>query len=260
MTIEPGTPVWVDLGSNDLEAAQQFYRELFGWSFTDTGPQFGHYQMVTLGEGGESVGGAATNMHEDGTPDPEQPTWFTVYLKTEDIEATVAQVEAHGGGVFFPPMAIGDLGQMAIVSAPSGAAFGLWEPGEVTGFSASGAPGTAVWFEAMSTDIDADAAFYHAVFGWQNVPEPSAGDMGYVTNAAGADARAGLLDATGQLPEGVPSHWQVTFGVEDTDATVARLVELGGSVLMEPQDSPHGRFAVVRDAQGAPFGIISGEG
>ena len=27
----PGTPVWVDLQSSDVEGASAFYRELFGW-------------------------------------------------------------------------------------------------------------------------------------------------------------------------------------------------------------------------------------
>ncbi len=46
--------------------------------------------------------------------------------------------------------------------------------------------------------------------------------------------------------------------VEDVDASVQRAIELGGTVLMQPQDIPDtGRFAVSQDPQGATFSIIA---
>ncbi|MFD5867887.1 VOC family protein [Corynebacterium sp. NPDC060344] len=252
MSIDNGTPIWVDLGTTDLDAAMNFYREIFGWNFTTTGEEFGNYQMVDVGV---PVGGAALNLNEQGELDPSMPAWFTIYLKVEDMDAALAGVTQHGGTVFVPPMQIGDMGYMAIVSAPSGAAFGLWQPESFEGFDTSGRPGTAVWFDSMSTSFDADAAFYREVFGWENATEEQAGAP-YVTNAPGDGARAGLMNAAGILPEGVPSHWQVSFAVEDADATVAKVLELGGTTMMEAQDSPHGRYAVVADPQGAPFGIV----
>lgn len=116
---------------------------------------------------GVPVGGAAHNMNEKGELDPSMPAWFTTYLKVADIDAAVADVSAHGGQVFVQPMQIGDMGSMAIVAAPSGAAFGLWQTGTFDGFDTSGRPGTAVWFESLTTDFDADAAFYREVLGWE---------------------------------------------------------------------------------------------
>jgi hypothetical protein len=55
---------------------------------------------------------------------------------------------------------------------------------------------------------------------------------------------------------GVPNHWHVYFGAADADATAARAAELGGSVLVEPFDTPVGRMAVLGDPQGAVFSII----
>lgn len=260
MTIEPGTPTWVDLGTTDLDAAKTFYHDIFGWNFTSMGEEFGNYQIVDVGV---PVGGAALNTNEQGELAPSMPAAFTVYLRTDDIAATIDQVTEHGGQEFVPPMAVGDMGSMAIVAAPSGAAFGLWQVDTFTGFDTSGQVGTAVWFDSMSTDFDADAEFYRTVFGWQNTPEPMAEGMRYITNAPGDAARAGLMDAVGMLPDGVPSHWQVSFAVEDTDATVAAIEERGGSVLMAAEDSPYGRYAVVADPLGAAFGVISsttGEG
>jgi predicted enzyme related to lactoylglutathione lyase len=55
---------------------------------------------------------------------------------------------------------------------------------------------------------------------------------------------------------GTPNHWRVYFAVADADASVAKITELGGSILAGPFDTPVGRIAVVRDPQGAPFSII----
>jgi predicted enzyme related to lactoylglutathione lyase len=49
----------------------------------------------------------------------------------------------------------------------------------------------------------------------------------------------------------------MAFEVEDVDATVARALELGASAVLEGMDVPEvGRVAVLRDPQGAMFGII----
>jgi predicted enzyme related to lactoylglutathione lyase len=60
------------------------------------------------------------------------------------------------------------------------------------------------------------------------------------------------------LPDkSIPSLWVPYVAVEDADATVAKAKELGGSTILEPMDVPDvGRLAVLRDAQGATFGII----
>ena len=57
-----------------------------------------------------------------------------------------------------------------------------------------------------------------------------------------------------------PSSWLVYFAVDDADATVAKLTQLGGGVHHPASDIPGvGRFAVVHDPQGAVFAILQGE-
>ena len=101
MTIDNGAPVWLDLGTTDLEAAKSFYRDLFGWNFTSTGEDFGGYLMVDVGV---PVGGAAPNKNEKGELDPSLPAWFTTYFEVDDIDAATADITAHGGQVFVAPM------------------------------------------------------------------------------------------------------------------------------------------------------------
>ena len=70
----------------------------------------------------------------------------------------------------------------------------------------------------------------------------------------GESGIAGLM----VLPDtSIPPHWQPYVAVDDVDATAAKAAELGGAGLMEPMDVPEvGRIAVLRDPQGATFGII----
>lgn len=68
---------------------------------------------------------------------------------------------------------------------------------------------------------------------------------------------AGIMDAANFLPEGVPAHWSIYFGVADTDAALTTVVELGGSIVMPAEDSPFGRLAQVADPTGAGFKLVA---
>jgi predicted enzyme related to lactoylglutathione lyase len=52
-----------------------------------------------------------------------------------------------------------------------------------------------------------------------------------------------------------PSHWSVTFAVDDTDALAARTEELGGAIIVAPFDLPPARIATLSDPQGALFSL-----
>ena len=60
-----------------------------------------------------------------------------------------------------------------------------------------------------------------------------------------------------EVPEMVPAHWQVYFGVDDTDAAVEQAKGAGGGVMVEPIDIPAGRFSILTDPHGASFAVIA---
>ena len=64
------------------------------------------------------------------------------------------------------------------------------------------------------------------------------------------------MDASGFLPDGVSAHWSVYFGVDDTDASLAQIAELGGSTVTAAQDTPYGRLATAADPTGAQFKLV----
>jgi predicted enzyme related to lactoylglutathione lyase len=49
----------------------------------------------------------------------------------------------------------------------------------------------------------------------------------------------------------VPATWSVYWGTDDVDVAVAKVHELGGSVVIGARDTPYGRVAVVADLTGA---------
>jgi predicted enzyme related to lactoylglutathione lyase len=246
----PGTPCWVDLFTSDPERSKAFYTAVFGWEFEDQGEAYGGY---TLGRAdGEQVVGLMRNHGESGSPD----VWST-YFATESIEETASRAGAGGATVIAPPMAVGELGQMAVLVDPAGAVFGLWQAGRHTGFTRYNEAGSVSWDEHHSKAFGATRAFYADLFGWTYDVTSDTDDFRYLTAKVGGEQVAGLMDSAGFLPEDVPSHWAVYFTVADVDAAADVAREHGGTVLMAPQDTPFGRIADLLDPTGAPFKLHS---
>lgn len=255
-----GGPVWIDLGTHDLDGAIPFYTTLLSWRFGEGRSEFGGYRMVF--KDGLPIGGAMTTlMGPDGpTEEPQGPTAWTVYLRTADIEQTLKKAVEHGGQVIVPAMAIGDLGTMALIIDPAGAVVGAWQPETFDGMADSARVGTPCWFENLTTDFEAASAFYRDVFSWdlQTAPieQETASAVRYLTHGSGDRGAAGLCDATTVLPEGAASYWRVYFGVSDMDESLEALVRMGGTVIDPGGKTPFGRFATVADPQGAQFQLL----
>ncbi len=146
---------------------------------------------------------------------------------------------------------------MVVVTDAGGAAIGGWQPGLNKGFGVIDEPGAPNWFELHTRDYEASVRFYEDVFKWDAHTVSDAPEFRYTTLGEGADALAGIMDASAFLPDGVPAHWSIYFGTADTDASVARVADLGGSVITPPEDTPYGRLATCVDPTGAPFKLRS---
>ena len=68
---------------------------------------------------------------------------------------------------------------------------------------------------------------------------------------------AGMMQMDSSWPEHIPNYWMVYFAVDDCDAAVAKAEAFGASVLMTPTEVPPGRFAAIRDPQGAALSLIA---
>lgn len=247
----PGTPCWVDLFSSDPDRAKAFYAGVLGWVAEDAGAEFGNY--VTFSSGGRQVAGMMRNDGAQGVPD----AWST-YLSTADIGASTAAATAAGAQVVVEPMQVADLGSMAVLVDPVGAAFGLWQAGSHTGFGKYNEPGSVTWDEHHSKDFATSTAFYRQLFGWEIEETSDTDEFRYFQGKVDGQTVAGLMDSASRLPDEVPSHWAVYFSVDDVDAAVAKAGELGGTVLRPPEDTAFGRIAGLSDPTGAMFTLHSG--
>lgn len=253
-TYKPGTPNWVDLSSPDLDKSIDFYGGLFGWDVPENEriADYGGYRRAELG--GKAVGGMMPLMQE-GQP----PVWST-YISVEDADATTAAVRDAGGNVIVEPMAVAELGRMAVFSDPEGAVFGIWQPESFIGAEIVNEPNSFSWNELNTRDPDAAKAFYSAVFGWETNDLDMGEGGSYTTwlhpeRSEDDDSIGGLLDMRGRVPEEVPPHWLVYFTVDDREETLEKAKSSGGEEMLT-LDLPVGRLAIIKDPHGAPFGIF----
>jgi predicted enzyme related to lactoylglutathione lyase len=241
----PGTPSWVDLTIPDLEAGLRFYGGLFGWEFEDQGEEAGHYHQCH--KDGKRVAGIGPNQ-----PGSPPMAFWTTYLTGTDVDAHASAITAAGGTVMFGPLQVLTAGRMVAAQDPTGALFGIWEPGEHKGAQLADEHATLSWSELMTRDLDAAVRFYGSLFDYTFEPLPEEPE-GYRLLKLGDDIVGGIWRMTGEDE----SHWVAYFKYDDVDAGFERARELGGELLTEPTDSPYGRWATVRDPQGATFRLIS---
>ncbi len=250
---EHGTPSWVDVASDDIDATVSFYEQLFGWEASEAGDpeETGGYRMLT--QDGKAVAGAMALQGAD------QPPAWTTYISVDDADAAAERVKAAGGMVAVEPMDVMSAGRMAVFIDTEGAAFAVWEAKDHIGSELVNEPNSLAWNELRSRQPEAAKTFYSEVFGWDPMafPEMEGYTIWTVGGSAPENGKGGMIDmATIPMPEEVPPHWDVNFAVADADATAARCAELGGTVIVPPMDIPVGRMAGLQDPTGAMFTVI----
>ena len=245
-----GAPCWVDLMTSDTEGSRRFYSELFGWTAEEPSEEFGGYFSFT--KDGVQVAGCMARQ-----PGMDMPDVWSIYLATDDARKTVDAAVANGGKVIVDVMPVGELGTMAVIEDSASAVIGLWQPGLHKGFGVFGEDGTPSWFELHTRGYESAVSFYRNVFRWDTHVLSPGPEFRYTTLGEGDNALAGVMDAAGMLPDGVPAHWTVYFGVADTDATLAKIVELGGSIVRPAEDTPYGRLAAATDPTGTQFKLVA---
>jgi uncharacterized protein len=110
--------------------------------------------------------------------------------------------------------------------------------------------GVPCWVDVAVADVEQASAFYGALFGWELGPDLGA-EVGHyrMFEFKGAPvAGVMLVEMTG-----APPHWGVAINVDDLDAATAKVTELGGTVMMGPDDVPNGsgRLSLIADPSGA---------
>jgi predicted enzyme related to lactoylglutathione lyase len=251
-TTVAGVPCWADLWTSDVESSRRFYSQLFGWKALEPSPDHGGYWMFE--RDGAPVAGGMGSMGEMTADNTWKP-----YFCTKDIEATLKSAHAAGASVRAPAMAVDDLGVQAVLADPTGAVFGLWQPGTFAGFQVVGEHGAPSWFELHTADHAAAVSFYRDVFGYEIAPVSDTDEFRYFTfRVPGTEEDlGGMMDSRNWVPEG-GAHWDIYWHVDDATAAIDKVKSLGGSVKEGPDATPYGVLAVVSDPAGADFKLRAG--
>ncbi len=241
-------PIWIDLSTQDAEAARAFYSKLFGWQIdVNPDPQYGGYGRAQID--GQDVAGIGPAQQAD------QPSAWSFYAGTEDASESARRAEAAGGKVIAPTFDVGDQGKMAVFQDPTGAFVSVWQPTGMAGFQRQGTNAFA-WAELNARGRDSALPFYEQVFGWSlRRSEMPGGAPEYVEFQVDGESIAGANELDPSMA-GAPNHWLVYFGADDVDGAFDKAVGLGAQEIVRPQDFPGGRFAIVADPQGAAFGLL----
>jgi predicted enzyme related to lactoylglutathione lyase len=252
----PGTFSWAELSTTDRTAGIAFYRALFGWEPDDrpTGPGPDDVYSMLLLRGNE-VGAAASQQ-----PDERQmgvPPHWNLYVTVTNADDTAKRATDLGGTLLAPPFDVMDAGRMAVLQDPTGAVFLIWQPKQHIGAKILFEPGALCWSELTTKDPKKAEAFYTALFGWVAKHSAPGAPMEYTEFSVGGQPSIGMMAMPPGMPPHVPSYWMPYFQVTDCDGSTAKAKGLGADLMVGSQDIPNtGRFAILKDPQGAVFAVF----
>ena len=247
------TFVWYELLTSDAEEAEAFYKEVVGWTATDSGQT--EVRSTLLNAGGRPVAGLMT-LPDEAAEAGAKPVWIG-YVGVEDVDAATQRVRDGGGAVHRDPADIPNVGRFSMVADPQGAIIALFTPREkMMDPAAPMTPRHIGWHELHTSNWKGAFDFYSGQFGWSKDQAMDMGPMGtyqLFRTSSDTDAVGGMMDS----PEFPRPLWLYYITVEDIDGARARVEALGGEVLLEPTEVPGGAWIIrARDPQGAMFALV----
>ena len=198
--------------------------------------------------------------------------WNT-YIWVDSADETASKVADAGGTTLMEPFDVMDAGRMAVFADPEGAVFCVWQAKENKGAQVVNEQAPELQQPQHPRPGGREALLRLGV----RLGDPGAGRRRQCGRcpATATTWRSRNPDLRKQMAEGgapagfedvvasinpiaddqpdVPAHWNVTFAVDDADATAAKATELGGKVIVPPFDAPWVRMTILADPQGANF-------
>jgi predicted enzyme related to lactoylglutathione lyase len=110
----------IELMTHDLEAAREFYTELFDWQWEKHEMEGGDYWMIDTGI--DPKGGMMK------APEADIPPHWMIYTKVENVAETLEKAKALGAEIFKEATPIPGMGAFGIFQDPTGGVMSVWEP------------------------------------------------------------------------------------------------------------------------------------
>ena len=108
--------VHIEIPAANSSEAGKFYGDVFGWKI-ESDPTYNYVMFAT--EGGPGGGFVQPTAATANNPEYKTDS-LLVYIGTDDIDATLASIEAHGGKTVMPKQEIPQVGWFAVFRDPSG--------------------------------------------------------------------------------------------------------------------------------------------
>ena len=245
-----GRPVWYELLTTDMKAAEKFYSTIIGWTVQPFGDSPQPYHMVVR-PGGVAIGGVMTIP-----PGMNFPPHWEMYVAVNKLEDAIAKIEQLGGKALGPLIEVPGTGRMRTMQDAQGAVFAIIEPAPRED-SPEVPPeiGDASWRELHTNDAAAGLKFYSDLFGWRETAAMDMGPMGKY-HIFGRQFDLGGVMKKHEAMANVPPHWAIYFRVPNVDDAAERVKANGGQILNGPMDVPgNDRVVNCMDPQGAAFSL-----
>jgi len=246
-----GRPLWYELMTSDMTAAEAFYRTVVGWKASPFDGAGRPYTMFNR-SGDVPIAGVMTKPDE-----VQAPPFWAMYVGVPMLEEAASHIKRLGGRECTEVIEVPTVGRMQMMADPQGAAFYIYEPASAEQRpEAAPEVGEASWHELMTTDAPAAMKFYEQVFGWQPSQAMDMGPMGtYQMFNRPHGMIGGMMNKPPEMAN-VPPNWQIYFRVPDVHAASERITANGGQILNGPMEVPDGDWIVnAMDPQGAAFGL-----
>jgi len=253
----PGKIIWRDLLTNDPAASQQFYGELFGWTFESVGAASNlnsDSDYTLIRHNGKLIGGMIDTLALNGRDDISQ--WI-ISMSVEEIDTRIETVNASGGKVMTPPTDLQDRGRLAVISDAEGALIGLLETRDGDPRDSEAGMGDFLWDELWTTDVENASAFFKSLTdlsaGAVDIDPDEAVAREYSLLKAGDTPRVGIMPSP---LDGLDPVWVSYLRVESPAAIASRVADLGGHIIVEAGPRPlGGEVAFIAGPSGAGIAL-----
>lgn len=248
----PGKLIWMDLVTDNVEKAADFYSGMFGWESEVLNWEEKTYAIMSIN--GRPVAGI---YHREESEKTERHGIWIPYLSVSNLDKSVKTASGLGAEILVDAD-LPNRGKQVILRDTGGALIGFMESstGDPDDFLAD--YNEFIWMQLWVKDISSAAEFYFKTTGLEELADETYANVYSHLLVSGAVFRGSIMEIKDESE--INPGWLSFVRVENVDDAVELAKKLGGSIYMEPrEDVVEGRMAVIRDPVGAGIVVLEYE-
>jgi len=129
--------VHFEIHADNVERAQKFYQEVFGWQMQQMGPELGNYVTIATGPGMDNLAqlpndpGINGGMLQRNAPKPQEgmsPMAYVCVIGVDNIDTYIEKAKSAGATEHMAKTEIPGVGFVAYFADTEGNLFGMIQP------------------------------------------------------------------------------------------------------------------------------------